>query len=152
MNTIIDDGVEFEVLWDGSFDGAWWRDYSDTGPADPPPERHLTDEIRAYLSSRSPDWRVSKDIRLYLRCTHDEMKNLLRQLVDRGEVESQRRHIWQREYRCYRWKGTALPVVVPDGCGPLVTRRLTSQEAKRTRDRERRATMREQASLFAEAS
>lgn len=101
MNTIIDDGVELEIIWHGAKHLEYPQPRLATG-ADGDVPRHLTEEIRAYLSARPEQWIQIQNIRKALDVQAKDIWSRLRKLCESGEVEQERHMLYGHTQPVYR--------------------------------------------------
>lgn len=100
------DGIDYELVWDGSWDGAWWREYSDPIPVDiTRPE--ATKALRAHLSKYAQKVHAVRVLAPRLGLTQEVVRDRLRHLIARGEVAES---VNAEGHLVYQWAGTAARV------------------------------------------
>lgn len=89
---------QFTVKWDGSFDGAWWREYSDAPP--PLVPQSMTARVRDYMETHT-EWMTARQVRMAIEASYDDTDNCLCRLTKQGQVERVKNAAGRWEYR---WK------------------------------------------------
>lgn len=105
MNTITDEGVTFEIAWDGSFDGAWWREYGETAPPVDASAVSATALVRDYMDARPGIWVTAVEVLAAVAVSYEQARDRLRQLVITGELQRRR----AEDGRCWRYRWVERP-------------------------------------------
>lgn len=114
--------TELIVVWRGDT----WRDFPQPQVGLMIPTRSLIEEVRAYLQARAGCWRTSQHIAEYCGVSGQEIKDRLRQLRTRGEIQAQRRQLSPGD--CERWV-YRIPAAAPVTAMP----KRRSRKARRIR-------------------